>query len=412
MGRRRRVAKFSPSLREAGEGAGGRGPPAAGAIHNPSARAPFPRLTMTMLVRIDASAELGGGHRSSLRTPPMTIRLLLLALLLLAACSERRPPADAASAETRSAPAADSSGTHTVARGEPDLPDFGDPKLFLNLDSLRWAEWETRPQGDHGARLHALGIRPVRSDSTGAREPFDSTEMAGYDPYGERAGDYHFIDFSGDGVDDVVYSGAWYERNENGFGALEGTRIKLYQVMNGRAVQVLAHPGAVQRIFRGARGQPVSFRVVTHGCCSDPQWSMDYFAPARTGDTVKFAPHRRVMGREGIVMPARFMDRPRPFTVSNDRYLLRESPGIDPATADGEDWYRWEGHGNALAEYGRGARGIALAEQTDATGRVWWFVRMDGGTPPLSAQFTAAPNDPLPTDRLGWMSSRFLQAEP
>jgi hypothetical protein len=96
--------------------------------------------------------------------------------------------------------------------------------------------------------------------------------------------------------------------------------------------------------------------------------------------------------------------------LSNDRYLLRESPGIDPATADGEDGYRW--HGNALAEYGRGARGIALAEQTDATGRVWWFVRMDSGTPPLSAQFAAAPDDPLPTDRLGWMSSRFLQVEP
>ena len=341
----------------------------------------------------------------------MTIRLSLLALLLLAACSER-PAANAASAGQRSAPATDSPQAPAVSRGVPDLPDFVDPRRFLDLDGLRWAEWETRPRGDHAARLHALGIRPLRSDSTGAREPFDTTEMAGYDPYGERAGDYHFMDFTGDGVDDVIYSGAWYERNENGFGALEGTRIKLYQVMDGRAVQVLSYPGAVQRIFRGARGQPISFRVVTHGCCADPQWSADYFAPTRAADTVKYAPYRRVMGREGIVMPARYMDRQRPFTVSNDRYLLRESPGIDPKTADGEDWYRWEGHGNALAEYGRGARGIALAEQTDSTGRVWWFVRMDGGTPPISAQLTPAPDDPLPTDRLGWMSSRFLRVEP
>jgi hypothetical protein len=342
----------------------------------------------------------------------MTVRIALVALLLLAACSEPRTADEAASAPRDSTPAAAAASAQPTAPGGAELPDFGDPRQFLGLDSLRWAQVETNPPGDRGARLAALGIRPIRSDSTGPREPFDTAAMEGYDPYGERTADYHFVDFNGDGVDDVIYSGGWYDRTPNGFSALEGTRFKLYQVMDGRAVLVLSYPGAVQRIFRGGRGQPVSLRAVIHGCCADPQWNVDYLAPRRAGDTVKFEPYRRVMGREGIVMPTAFLDRPRRFTVSNDRYLLRDSPGIDTPPANGEDWYLWEGHGNAIAEYGRGARGIALAEQTDATGRVWWFVLMDGRTWPLHAQFAEIHDDALRMDRVGWMSSRFVQAEP
>lgn len=341
----------------------------------------------------------------------MTIRLSLLALLLLAACSERRPAADAASTDKPRAPAVDSSPAHPVAEDEPGMPDAGDPRLFLSLDSLRWAQWETRRPADPEARLRELGIQPIRADSVMEFDPAD-----GYDPNGERVRDFHFVDFSGDGVEDVIYDGAWFMRNDEGqFGAGEGSRLKMYQVMGGRAVLVMEHHASIQRVWKGRPDEPVSFRTLHHGCCADPEWSVEYHRPVRRGDTVRFEARHRVMGREGLVIPTTFMGRPRRFTVGNDRYLLRDAPGIDTETADGDDWYRWEGRGNALAEYGRGARGTAIAEQTDSTGRVWWFVRMDGGTPPREAQ-TAAPYDPagreMSVDRLGWMSSRFLQAEP
>lgn len=341
----------------------------------------------------------------------MTIRPSLLALLLLAACSEPRAASNTASAGTQSAPAADSSTAHAATRDVPGVPDLGDPRLFLDRDSLRWAQWEGQRPADPEGRLRELGIQPIRADSIVEFDPAD-----GYDPNGESARNFHFVDFSGDGVADVIYDGAWFMRNGEGeFGAGEGSRLKMYQVMDGRAVMVMEHHASIQRVWKGRPGEPVSFRTLHHGCCADPEWSIEYHRPVRRGDTVRFEAHYRVMGREGIVMPATFMDRPRQFTVGNDRYLLRESPGIDPATADGEDWYRWEGHGNALAEYGRGARGTAIAERTDSTGRVWWFVRMEGGTPPRDAQ-TSAPHDPagreMPVDRLGWMSSRFLTVEP
>lgn len=338
------------------------------------------------------------------------MRLRLAALVLLAACSgkdaaDAAPPADAEPAAPSARPA------EQAAAQNADPADFADPKVFLSLDSLRWAEWETDPPADREARLRELGIRPVRADSTVQFDPAD-----GYDPNGERAQDFHFVDFSGDGTADVIYDGAWYVRNENGLGAREGHHFKLYQVIGGRAVEVMDHPGTVQRIWKGAPGQPVSFRTVHYGCCSDPSWSIEYFRPVRSGDTVRFERRHGVLGRAEMEIPTRFMAAPRRFTVANDGYLLRGSPRVQDATA-GEfpEWYEWDERGNAMAEYGRGARGTAMAERTDSTGRVWWFVRMNGATPPRAAQFDAPVDHAdrvLPIDRLGWMSSRFLTPDP
>jgi hypothetical protein len=336
------------------------------------------------------------------------MRLRLPILILLAACSGRDVADDARPAGT--APAAAPALGQTAAAQDADPPDFADPRLFLNLDTLRWAEWETDAPAGRDARLRALGIQPIRADSIIQVDPAEP-----YDPNGERATDFHFVDFSGDGVADVIYDGPWFMRGENGFGALEGSHVKLYQVIAGRAVEVMDRPGEIQRIWKGRAGEPLSFRTVAYGCCSEPQWTVDYFRPAQ-GDHVRFQSYRRVMGRSGMEIPTQFMAAPRRFTVANDRYLLRATPQVqDAAGAAGEDEYAWEGHGNAVAEYGRGARGTAIAERTDATGRVWWFVRMDAATPPRAAQ-TDAPVDEeghtLPVDRLGWMSSRFVTAEP
>ena len=338
------------------------------------------------------------------------MRLHPAALLLLAACSG--DGGDGPSAGAAAAPPAASALTRTAAPPpSSELPDLADPRLFLSLDTLRWAEWETDAPADRDARLRALGIQPIRADSGVEFDPADR-----YDPNGERADHFHFVDFSGDGVADVVYNGPWFSRNDQGeFGAAEGTKLKLYQVIGGRAVQVMDHHGSIQRVWKGGAGEPASFRTVHYGCCSDPTWSIEYHRPVRRGDTVRFEAYHRVMGRAEMQIPTRFLSAPRRFTVANDGYALRASPRVQASPTANEDWPTWEGHGNALAEYGSGAHGTAIAEQADSTGRVWWFVRMDGATPPRDAQMDAPVDhagNPLPTDRLGWMSSRFLTPAP
>jgi hypothetical protein len=333
------------------------------------------------------------------------MRLHPAALLLLAAC----PARDAADrpSGTAAVPPAESTALAPAAAA-PAMPDADDPRAFLDLDSLRWSEWETQPPTDRDARLRELGIEPIRSDSAVEFDPSD-----GYDPNGERARDFHFVDFSGDGVADVIYDGPWFARNDAGeFGAAEGVKLKLWQTIGGRGVLVMDHHGSVQRVWPRP-GAPSSFRTLHHGCCSDPQWVIEYFRPVTAGDTVRYERVHQVMGREELQIPTTFLPAPRRFTVNNDRYLLRASPRVDDQADD--VWPRWEGRGNALAEYGHGATGTAVAEQADSTGRVWWFVRMDGRTPPTAAQTDAGVDSAgraLPTDRLGWMSSRFLTPRP
>ena len=303
--------------------------------------------------------------------------------------SARRRPKDL----TAAAPA---------APRDADLPEAADPRRFLDTIPLRWADWEANPPTNRAARLRELGITPIRRDSV------TGPVVDGYDPDGERVEDFHFVDFSGDGVADVIYDGAWFTVQEGSLGALEGTHVKLYHVIGGRAVPVTEHHGSVQRIWKGRPGEPLSFRTMHHGCCADPQWSLTFFRPQRRGDTLSYEPYRNVLGRNDLEIPEQFMASPRRFTVNQDGYLLRSTPRIAGSAAG---WPDGTG-GNAMAAYGTGARGTAVAERTDPTGRVWWFVRMDGATPPREAQFEDDPKSRTPTDRLGWMSSRFLTVAP
>ena len=325
-------------------------------------------------------------------TPSLRRTVLLTLAAALTACG------DGAERPSEAAPAPPEPSAQAAAQDSGDLPEFADPRRFLDTIPLRWAAWETNPPADRAARLRELGITPIRRDS--ATGPV----VDGYDPDGERVQDFHFVDFSGDGVADVIYDGAWFTVQEGDLGALEGTHIKLYHVVGGRAVPVMEHHGSVQRIWKGRPGEPLSFRTMHHGCCSDPQWSLTFFRPRRRGDAVRYEPYRSVLGREDLELPTQFMSSPRRFTVDQDGYLLRSTPAIAGSAAG---WPDGTG-GNAMAAYGRGARGTAIAERRDTTGRVWWFVRMDGRTPPRDAQFVDDPNSRTPTDRLGWMSSRFL----
>lgn len=51
----------------------------------------------------------------------------------------------------------------------------------------------------------------------------------------------------------------------------------------------------------------------------------------------------------------------KPFKVLNDVYKLRVTPTIDDTTSY---WHREE-LGNTIAEYSKGAKGLALAESTE-----------------------------------------------
>lgn len=330
------------------------------------------------------------------------LAISLAAAVTLAACSgdarQTNAGVDLSATGARAlAPAAESQVDEYWA----GLPDFGNLAEFLDTDSFHLEEWEAPARGDRDARLKALGIQPVRVDRD---DPAYSEEYAG-----QRAEWFHFVDFSGDGVADVIYDGQPYYRNDAGdIGSLDGWQLILWQVMGGRAVKVLDEHTRLQRVWRGRPGEPVRFRTVQFGCCDDRHILIEYHRPEMRGDTVRYRVAHRVMGSSDNQPPRTFLPRARPFTVTQDRYRLRHEPSVGEEIA--------EGGSNFAAEYRRGARGVALAESRDSTGRVWWYVLMDGRTPPDTAQdvfvFDETEDRDVPGDRLGWMSSRFLTETP
>ncbi|HEX8212325.1 MAG TPA: hypothetical protein VF584_19275 [Longimicrobium sp.] len=321
--------------------------------------------------------------------------LLLASAMSMSACEDAAKPPSGSRASA-AAPAL--RAATPVAWKDTDPPEVADPRKFLDRRPMRWADWETRPPADRFARLRELGITPIRRDTLTPRAEYEY----GAEPDGERAEDYHFADFSGDGVADVIYAGTTFGIHEGRVGTAEAAHIKLYQVMGGRAVQVAEHHGTLERIWKGRPGEPVSL-LVEHGeHCMDDEWSLAFLRPVRTRGRVGYEPYRYVVGTAEIQLPKRYTGSPRRFTVSRDGYLLRSRPEIDTAS-----------YGNQIAVYPRGARGTAHAERRDATGRVWWFVKMDGRTPPTTGRPREEdPSSPIPTDRIGWMSSRFLSPAP
>lgn len=67
-------------------------------------------------------------------------------------------------------------------------------------------------------------------------------------------------------------------------------------------------------------------------------------------------------------------------------------------------------NGNQIAQLSKGTRGRALAESTDSTGRIWWFIEIDPNEGLSNSAF--GPGDYLLTDKpkiVGWISSRFVK---
>jgi hypothetical protein len=342
------------------------------------------------------------------------LRVLPLALvtMAMAGCGDSGRDADGADGGA----ATEAPVTFAASVGEPwaSLPDFDSAGSWLDRQTLDWTEWEPPLASDPLALLLSLGIQPLRDRQN--------------DWQIQNPADFHFIDFTGDGVLDVVYSGptwwlyrdgepvgaytgdAWQESDGTEIWPLEGNTLVFYQTFGRHARALAHHHGEISRIWRDQRSGPLSFRTVHFGCCGDSGITIEYFRPVLSADTVRFQRHHQIFDVEYGVRPQpdRHFPLARHFVVASSGAVLRASP------ANVETARQAEGgaEGNTLAEYGEGARGFALADAVDDAGTVWWYVVMDGRTAPTRA--VLGPNHGreagagAAADQVGWMDSARL----
>ena len=105
------------------------------------------------------------------------------------------------------------------------------------------------------------------------------------------------------------------------------------------------------------------------------------------------------------IFPSEYDIEPILFEVKNEMYYLRLAPVIDNEKMN----YEINIKGNVIAEYGLGAKGYALAEKKDDTGRIWWFVIMLNNNLPIKSMFSEGSNNENKFYSIGWMSSRYLE---
>ncbi len=92
------------------------------------------------------------------------------------------------------------------------------------------------------------------------------------------------------------------------------------------------------------------------------------------------------------------------FETTQSTYNLRYSPEVNNEIEE-YPVRTWEG--NITAKYSKGSTGIALAQKTDSTGRIWYFSAMTNNIEPTFKQFEIHENDEKGYF-LGWISSRYV----
>ncbi|HSZ72645.1 MAG TPA: hypothetical protein VK750_08205 [Cytophagaceae bacterium] len=90
--------------------------------------------------------------------------------------------------------------------------------------------------------------------------------------------------------------------------------------------------------------------------------------------------------------------------VKHDKYKVRMAPVIDDSTSHGDD----AGVGNTIGLIPQDGEALAMAESTDNTGRVWYFVAVYPEYPLTSTLFYE-PKEGTRSFKCGWISSRFIE---
>lgn len=205
---------------------------------------------------------------------------------------------------------------------------------------------------------------------------------------------FHFIDLDQDGMLDLIFEG---------FLGAESTFIFAFQNTANGYQKVFTAVGRVHKFITTDPLLPFTIVIDNYACCANVTNYYRIYTPNAAVGLLKYHEIATIGYINDLAKPIALRKDPIPFKVKNNRYLLRNAPLLDDLEEYHEDP---DFPGNRIAAFDEGATGIALAEQTDETGRVWWFVLMDSKNIPLHSLFY---NKKPGLSILGWMSSRYLE---
>ena len=201
---------------------------------------------------------------------------------------------------------------------------------------------------------------------------------------------FHVTNIDNDELLDVIYAGPYGEGNASIIYKNNGNSFTASGLIPGKIV--------------GARKSELSgiLEIKTHEypCCASNEHYLRTIIPFAIGDSTRIMQIEEYVYLEDTKEPVNKMKKVS-FATVNEEYKLRLSPYIDsdhrfhPETIDG----------NTISIYPKGSRGIAIAKESDETGRIWWFVIMENNLEPIKTIMHNGEN----SKSMGWMSSRYVE---
>jgi hypothetical protein len=249
------------------------------------------------------------------------------------------------------------------------------------------------------ARIHELGLCPDSS----------------YE-YGDVSRYFRLVDIMSERSGEIVYSGPHMDpRTCKVVG--EGEWTIIFKKDPNSPIELFRGGGVIRELSRVSRGI-VQLVLFAGPCCDDFEDAWTFVRLVRDADSLKTTIYDQIFSTEMTlqVLAQRWFDSPVPFYVEHEGYKFRYAPTLDdstegPLTGLGR-------HGNGLAEFHKGASGVALAESRDRDDRVWWLVLIDAlytdsrvsqtGQRVLEDRWDSGFSHPR---WLGWMSSRYLRTD-
>jgi hypothetical protein len=206
---------------------------------------------------------------------------------------------------------------------------------------------------------------------------------------------FHLLDIDNDQVNELIY---------NGWNGGEGEMIVIYKLKDGYYKEHQRFFGRIKDI-RKTEINLIRFIVYDYACCAgyvDNMETFDFNPISKQFDIVG-----SIAKIDETSLPSDWIE-PIRFEIKNTPYNLRYSPEIITGLKNGEYDFSPINGQNITASYKAGDKGIAYAESTDSTGRVWWFVIMDSKPDSGESLYYDGNNKFDDYKPIGWISSRYV----
>lgn len=207
---------------------------------------------------------------------------------------------------------------------------------------------------------------------------------------------FHIIDFNMDGMLDIVFYG--------NPGGAESTYVIFIEKTKDGFQETYRSAGRLLSVSEYDGYTGMGFTIYNYGCCASMVDHLYKIAPINTPNGFSYQVQSDVAFYSGMDKPTKIFDKQIRFKTINDKYSLRASPEIN---SDEEAYYGLT-NGNIIATFPKSSKGIAIAESTDETGRVWWLVIMSNKNKPIDSNMYSGYHQIENYKIAGWMSSRYL----